>query len=82
MTDHIQPGRVFVSCHPGETTRLRVVKPLGDRVLVVDADTGKHPHQIRATSLHASGLTHDGQPRRTGYRPDDTEPNGEQPNSH
>lgn len=70
MTDHIHPGAVFVSCEPGATTRIRVIKHLGDRVLVADARTGGHPRQIRASSLHASALTHDGQPRRTGYRPD------------
>lgn len=66
----IRPGQVYASCDPRGGFAIRVVEyTLGsNRADVVDAMTGKYPRSILVSSLHASGITANGKPRRTGYR--------------
>lgn len=71
MSEHkIRPGQVYESCDPRGGFSIRVLAYTSgtNRADVVDAMTGKYPRSILASSLHASGTTAQGKPRRTGYR--------------
>lgn len=66
----IQPGQVYVACHPlDKGRRIRITNYLPGHVgaVVVDADTGKRPRWLSLRALHATATTRTGQPRRTGY---------------
>lgn len=66
----VKPGQIYESCDPRGGFAIRVVEymPGSNRADVVDAMTGKYPRSILVSSLHASGTTRNGKPRRTGYR--------------
>lgn len=67
---HIKAGQVYESCDPRGGFAVRVVDytPGANRADVVDHLTGKYPRSILVQSLHATGTTRSGAPRRTGYR--------------
>jgi hypothetical protein len=79
-THTIKVGQVYESCDPrdalaagvsgADLPRIRIVDytPGMNRADVVDATTGQRPRSILVSSLHASGITSQGLPRRTGYR--------------
>lgn len=69
-THTVEAGQVYDSCDPRGGPSIRVTRytPGTARAYVVDAVTGKHPRGVLVSSLHASGLTGQGLPRRTGYR--------------
>jgi hypothetical protein len=69
----IQPGQEYESCHPlDEGRRIRVlsVSGYGRATVVTLTGDGREARQrpVNTRHLHDSGLTRDGQPRRTGYR--------------
>lgn len=69
---HIRIGQVYVACHPlDEGRRIRVVfigaASREGQIRVEDADTGQRPRWIKAATLHASGRSRTGRPRRSGY---------------
>jgi hypothetical protein len=63
-------GQRYQSCDPRDSITIRVDQwtPGHDRAWVVDAVTGKRGRWIQVKSLHLSGTTDAGAPRRTGYR--------------
>jgi hypothetical protein len=75
-THTVKVGQVYESCAPIRSmprehfTSIRIVDytPGTNRADVVDAATGKRPRSVLVSALHASGLTSQGLPRRTGYR--------------
>ncbi|WP_405883596.1 hypothetical protein OG747_36445 [Streptomyces sp. NBC_01384] len=65
----IQPGQTYRSLDPrgGPRIRIKAYTPGHNRAHVVDARDGKRFRQILVSSLHATGTTKTGAPRRTGY---------------
>lgn len=65
----IQPGQIYSSADPRGGARIRIVRytPGHDHAAVIDAATNKRPRWIRVQSLHATPLTANGHPWRTGY---------------
>lgn len=68
----ITAGQIYQSCNPRDVPPIRIriesYRPGAPQAHVVDAVTGKRFRQILVARLHASGLTRNGAPRRTGYR--------------
>lgn len=66
----IKKGQIYKSCDPrgGPSIRVVMYTPGHQRANVVDAIDGKHYRSVLASSLHATGITKQGKPRRTGYR--------------
>lgn len=77
----IQPGQEYAACasRPDDQPRIRVVgQPVTTpgvygfgkvRVATITADGREiRPRAIETAQLHPTGLTRDGQPRKTGYR--------------
>lgn len=64
----VKVGQVYEACRYSKRIRITAYTPGSNRADVVDAKTGKRPRSILVSELHASGLTGEGLPRRTGYR--------------
>jgi hypothetical protein len=62
-------GQVYESCHPRDAgLRIQVLSTGGGRARVQVVDGSPLVRAIPIGSLHSSGTTGSGAPRRTGYR--------------
>lgn len=68
-TDHIQPNKRYVHCHPLDSTTL-IVREYdgGDRVKVSDV-RGRNVRWISAKQIRPSAIKPNGEPYKTGYAP-------------
>lgn len=79
MTHRIEPRQEYVTCDPRDNIRIRItgwpvtmngLHSYGKvQIVTIAADGGEtRSRAIAVSSLHPTGLTRDGKPRKTGYR--------------
>ena len=67
-THTVKVGQVYEACRYPNRIRVTAYTPGSERAVVVDAASGKRSRLVQVSDLHASDLTSQGLPRRTGYR--------------
>ncbi|MEC4016124.1 hypothetical protein [Streptomyces sp. H27-D2] len=67
----VRAGQIYIACNPRQPTHLRVDRIYEGRALVTDPSSLHARYRLRwikLSSLHETGQTRNGIPRRTGYR--------------